>query len=553
MLFSDSPDWVDIGNSPAPAVVAAYTTQNDEIIVNRLNADHRMRKVAEVEILLDQSTLPAKLYDLPGHGSLEPIHDEISSRAWADADCIVFTTQATASLGMADDELISRLYSHYLGTGKKILWVVTGIDRANVARNLSDNKVAWKEAIDADNAYLRSRYPTAYGQPSTLLGPTGFIGVSPAWEAYGNWLIKQGQESEGRRYINAGRMSDLRRILNDLVEAGTGRRHISLIAREARSLLSTRLILLREVLETARTPLEALAGERRSLQDRLQTLQSSIPQLRNELDAVKNAQLREFQSCFKGLSAHLHAELDEKIRTTDLTKEREASQIDRRKAEIFKEWMVARGPQAAWEQGQRKFLDIAATKLQVIMGETQPANGFTVFQRVNSDQLQIPPSARYRTGAPDILGQVSAVVGISAPVLGGIATAAGIISGPFIAIPVGITVMAGLIYGVVRWARGRSDALDLLRRAWIESLSEQAKGYEAVATISYAASLTAIIDRATELLAERETELSRKIILTEASLTTPDKARLSAIVAQLEPFCESGARIEKQLLGLIGN
>jgi hypothetical protein len=551
VLFSDGPDWENVGNSPAPAVVASYTTQNDEIIINRLSADHRERTVAEVEILLDGSTLPAKLYDLPGTGSLEPIHDEISNRAWADADCIVFTTQATASLGMADDELISRLYSHYLGTAKKIIWVVTGIDRSNVARNLSDNKVGWKEAIDADNAYLRSRYPMAYGQPSTLLGPTGFIGVSPAWEAYGKWLIAQGQAAEGRKYIGASRMSELRRVLTDLVEAGTGRRHIFLIAREARNLLSTRLILLREVLETAKTPLDALAGERDSLRARLQALQASIPLLHDELDGIKKAQLREFRVGFRGLADHLHAELDGKIKAADLTKEREAAQIDRRKAEIFKEWTASQGPQESWDQGQRKFLAIVATKLQVIMGETKPADGFATSQRINIDQLRIPPSARYRTGAPDILGQVSAVVGISAPVLGGIAAAAGIISGPFIAIPVGITVAAGLIYGVVRWVKGNTDALDLLRQAWVESLNEQAKRYEALATVSYAASLTAIIDRATELLAEREIELSRKIILTEASLTAPDKARLSEIVTRLQPFCERGAKLDEQLKALI--
>jgi hypothetical protein len=179
--FTDRPyDWEEIENSPPAAVVAAYTTQNDEIIINRLTPDHRQRKVAEVEILLEESELPAKLYDLPGHGSLEPIHDEISNRAWADADCIVFTTQATASLGMADDELISRLYSHYLGTGKKIIWVVTGIDRANEARNLSDKKRAWKEAIDVNDTYLQSRYPAFFEQPGTLLKSNGFIGVSPA-------------------------------------------------------------------------------------------------------------------------------------------------------------------------------------------------------------------------------------------------------------------------------------------------------------------------------------------------------------------------------------
>jgi hypothetical protein len=131
-------------------------------------------------------------------------------------------------------------------------------------------------------------------------------------------------------------------------------------------------------------PLEALAGERKSLQARLQALQAAIPIMRDELEGIKKTQLRDFQTRFRGLSDHLHAELDDKIKTAELTKEREAAQIDRRKAEIFKEWTASRGPQETWDQGQRKFLAITATKLQVIKGDTKPADEFSISPSVRA-------------------------------------------------------------------------------------------------------------------------------------------------------------------------
>jgi hypothetical protein len=550
--FVDSLEWEGIGNSQPPAVVAAYTTQQDDIIINRLTSRHREREVAEVEILLGESSLPAKLYDLPGHGSLRPVHDEISNKAWADADCIVFVTQATQTLGKADDELIGRLHSHHIATEKKIIWVVTGIDRANVRRNLSDDKIAWQETRDTDTDYLKQRYPAPHGQINRFLGADGFIGVSPAWEAYGKWLLRQGREEEGRNYIAASHMSQLRKFLTDLIENDTGRRHIAQVAREARGLMRPRVVFLREMLDTARTPLDELAGERDRLSGRLQELQSAIPGVRNQLNDVRRAYLREFQAQFKGLADFLHSELDEKIREADLIKEREAASIDRRKAELLKEWQANRGPGRVWREKSDEFVSTAATRVQVVLRDTHPVDGLgSAAARVNPDQLRVPASERYRTSAQDILGQVSAVVGISTPVLGGLAAAAGIISGPFLAIPVGVTLAAALIYGVARRLRVKSNAGDLLRQAWIQSLDEQAKQYEAILTTAFAGNLTSVIDRAAELLAERATELSRKIILTVETLNAPDKAKLSELVARLDPFCDQGVMLISQLDGFI--
>jgi hypothetical protein len=552
--FVGNDEWVNIANSPPPAVVAAYTTQDQEVIINRLTAHHREQTVAEVEILLADAAIPAKLYDLPGHGSMHPIHDEISNKSWADADCFVFTTQATHTLGKDDHELISRLYDHHINSGKRIIWVVTGIDRANVARNLSDKKVAWLETVEKDNQYLRTYFPSSNGQVDTFYGPDGFMPVSPAWEAYGEWMRAQGngQEASGAKYISASRMGRLRQIVNDLIEAGVGHKHLANIAREARALLSSHLSLIVELLDTAKLPLEKLAAEKDDLHARLRYLQSAIPDLREQLNAALQVSLRKIEREFRGLPEYLHAELDDRIRAADLTKEKEASLIDARKTQLLKRWAAGQGPEHTWREESRAFMDVALSNVQVIIGDTRPVDRLGApGTRINLEQLRVSPSERYRTGAQDIIGQVSKIVGLSTPVVGGIAAAAGLISGPFIVLPAGLTLAAGLVYGLIRRNKGRADTLDLLRRAWIQSLDEAAREYQAIFILAISARATEVIDRAVEILAERSIEISRKILLAESSLTAPDNASRTDLVSRLEPYCQKGEDLITRLTELM--
>jgi hypothetical protein len=548
--FTDRDEWEDIGNSPPPAVIAAYTTQDKEFIINRLTPLHRMKVVLEVEILLADSTLPAKLYDLPGHGSRQTVHDEISNKAWADADCFVFTTQAIQTFGRADHELIYKLHDHHVNTGKRIIWVVTGIDRANTARNLSDKKVAWQETVEKDNDYLRETYPAPYGKPDTFYGPDGFIAASPAWEAYGEWLLarENDQGSEGRKYIAASRMGQLRGILTDLIETGTGRKHISIIAREARSIVSSRLSLLVELLATAKLPLDELAAEKQDLQRRLLQLQNAISTVRDQLNSALQTHARIVERTFRGLSEYLHAELDDQIKAADLTKEKEASRIDARRTQLLKEWAVNHGPERAWDEESQKFMDLALSTVQVVLGDTRPVEKLGAPGTVID--LTIPPSERYRTKAQDIIGQVSKLLGVSTPVVGAIAAAAGLISGPILAVPAGVTLAAVLVWGIARQTRGKSDALDLLRRAWIQGLDKAAKDYQVIFILANSGRANEVIDRAIEILTERSVELTRKIIFAESGLAAPDNASRKELVARLEPYCQKGETLISQLAAL---
>ncbi|HMH90245.1 MAG TPA: hypothetical protein VK586_04080, partial [Streptosporangiaceae bacterium] len=98
-----------------------------------------------------------------------------------------------------------------------------------------------------------------------------------------------------------------------------------------------------------------------------------------------------------------------------------------------------------------------------------------------------------------------------------------------------------------------SDALDLLRSAWIQSLDEAAQDYQVIFVLAISAKATSIIDRAAEILAERGAELSRKILLAEGGLAAPDNASRKELVVRLEPYCKTGEKLVSQLNELAGS
>lgn len=236
--FTDSADdrWEEVGNSPAPSVVAAYAMQDAD--VTDRHRPHRGREVAELEILLASAKLPAKLYDLPGYGSPNPVHDMIVRTAMADADCFMYVSHASRTLSERDLDLIRFLYDHYLLSGKRVVWVVTAID---AAANLDLRNVPeWKATIARNNAYLRENFTLPSGQPDLGFIGEGFLPVSPALEARADRLGAQGAEAAAQRQRAESRMETLRQAIEDLISTGTGARHIAAVATEARILVAPR-------------------------------------------------------------------------------------------------------------------------------------------------------------------------------------------------------------------------------------------------------------------------------------------------------------------------
>jgi hypothetical protein len=100
--FDDS-DWVEIGTDLPPAVVASYGAADGKVTDRR--REHINRRVLEIEVLISDALLPAKLFDLPGSESPDGDHDLIMRGAWAEADCFIYVTQATSALTVNELEL----------------------------------------------------------------------------------------------------------------------------------------------------------------------------------------------------------------------------------------------------------------------------------------------------------------------------------------------------------------------------------------------------------------------------------------------------------------
>src|SRR5664280_413203 len=163
--FGGSAEWVDIASDPSPEVIAAYTCEDQNLRLRGRKPEHRNLQVSQAELLLPNALLPVKLYDLPGFGSVYGVHDEIAIRAWGDADCFLYVTQATTTLSQADLDLLQKLYEHYLQSRKPVIWILAGIDRVTT-RNL-DNLPEWQDVLSTNNSYLREKFPPLDGHPDT--------------------------------------------------------------------------------------------------------------------------------------------------------------------------------------------------------------------------------------------------------------------------------------------------------------------------------------------------------------------------------------------------
>lgn len=537
--FDGHDEWEDIGNSPMPGVVAAYTTQDQRAIADWRPPRHRSLKVAEVEILLKDGLVSAKLYDLPGHGTPNPEHERIANEAWQAVDCFVYTVQATHSLSSTDLELILRLYRHHLDSGKPVIWVMTGIDRAAMLNY--NGQPEWKGPLETNNDYLRQQVKVPPGQVDTFVGINGFLAVSPAWEAMGKWYKAEGDAVKGSRFIAASRMAELRRALTDLIEAGVGQRHIATIAVETRTLVLKRYQALVGLLDSARLSLDQISGERDDLSRRLTQLTAAAVSIRDHLNTALRDHIQSIDRSFRGLSDHLHHELDREIATANLTKEKEAIQVEMCKAKALKEWATNHGPVRVWETKFKDFVDNAWDVVRATLRDTEPSEAMAVTtEQVDLEQLIVPPSQKYRTSLQDIVQTFSGAVGISTPIATAIATSVGVISGVALVVPATVTVLAGFAYVVVRGRKSRETALDLLRKEWIDGLDLAAKYYRDAFLTAVQAQGTQIIDRVGELLSERREDMSRRIILLERRLAEPEYADRSDLVARLEPYCRTG-------------
>jgi hypothetical protein len=546
--FSDTDQWEDIEASAPPPVVAAYAMSDPDIVLSR-REEHWNRSVAEIEILVSEYSLPAKFYDLPGHGSPNPIHDQIVREAMADVDCFIYVSMASASLSDADLDLIRFLYNHHVNSGKRVVWVVTAIDRT-MELGL-DNRPAWTATVARNNSYLKENFTLADGRPDLGFIGEGFIPVSPASEARGKFLINEGNENAGRRLLAESRMDALRRTLLTMIERDTGPHHIAAIASESRALLFPYQRALSERLETERLPVDQLVSQREDLGDRLRDLTLAVDTTGVRLGAMLDRRIKNARQAFGGLAPHLRESLESEILAADLRKPKQANRIEVHRTQVVREWMASpTGPLQKWNRELEAFTGDVLTEVRTTVLASHPLSDLRSSQAIDIDELTAPKSQRPTSDAQDVVQRAAAVVGALTPIGTGVATALGVLAGPLLLIPAGVTAAATLTYVGITYRKRKATSLDLLRREWIAELDEIASEVERLFVAAAGLAGSEIIERGIALLAGRRDQLAHSLLVVQERMDQPETATRQDLIARLDPLCRDGEELLAQLTQL---
>ncbi|WP_188195189.1 hypothetical protein [Nonomuraea sp. SYSU D8015] len=548
VLFTDSEEWIDIGNSPKPQVVASYAMQEPELITYR-RKEHWDREVAEIEILLSSYKLPAKLYDLPGNGSPNAMHDAVIRRAMIDADCFIYVANASRTLSESDLSLIRSLYEHHTHTGKPVLWVVTAIDLA-MNLGLDGETLAWEATVARNKQYLEENFKLPDGRPDAGFIGQGFIGVSPALEARGEYLKTNEDGREAQECIAQSRMGELRVALSRLIETQTGSRHIARVASESRAIVAPRFRLVSEMLRSAKVPLDRLTIEREEFERRLNSVEELSDGITATLQRRLQQRLRAVDSSFRGLSAHLRSRLEQSIRSADLNDPTEVNRIEVEKAQVIHEWMAsANGPSATWDTELRHFLKEIKLSLKSSLEDASGIEKLRDDADVDLDGIDIPKTQRSREETRDLLQGALTTAGVVTPVATTALAALGIVTGPLLAIPATVTIGV-LAIATSRQRKARKTALELLREEWVEDLGQIAENVKQ--QFIAAASLRGmdVISRAGELVTRRKDEIVEALLLIDQRLADPEHSGKQQLILDLEPIAAEGEAIVADLTRL---
>jgi hypothetical protein len=547
--FVDSadPGWVEIGTDLPPSVVAAYGAADGDV-TDRKRAHINLR-VAEIEVLIPQAVLPAKFFDLPGAEAPDETHEEIMRRAWAEADCFLYVSQATATLTSTELGLIRDLYNHHLQTGKRVLWVLTGIDRANQLGN--DNRPAWRATLETNNAYLRERFGHTTSAPETFIGE-GFVAVSPAWEAQAAFDEAEGSVISARRNRDASRMSMLRDRLTELIGSGAGYRHLAQIAEESRLLLRRRQRPLADMLAAHQVSVEELEVQRSGVRGRLERTEDSATRIRAQLNEDLDRRVRAAGQPFGELAEVLHRGLDDLIDSGDLGLEH-INEIDVRQARLFTEWMTAlQGPATIWQRNLEELDGKGRALLRLELGEEGIGSQLVAPEPLDTHGLLGPAPERR---SPDIYGLVqaaAAAVSVVGPVAGGVTWLMTSLTLATLAFPVGAAIAVGVTISMgAKALRERESVIQSARTERKRRMDQQVG--TARADFATVARLQGRLlgDAVDTHIEQHRVRLQSTLQQIEARIDSPDMALSRELVARLAPVDRAGREVIDDLHDLV--
>ncbi|WP_275946905.1 dynamin family protein [Streptomyces sp. T21Q-yed] len=537
--FKGVAGWTKIGKDLHRAEVAAYAAADG----NRADrhAEHVNEQVERVQLLISKARLPIELFDLPGSESEDEERDEIMYEAWKEADCFIYVSQATEALTANELRLIRDLYAHAVPAKKRVLWVLSGIDRA---AQIEHNQAAWKNVLATNNQYLHNRY-----RKSEAFIGDGFLPVSAALEAQAEFEEAKG--GDGSTLRRRGRMGELRDRLQDLMESGAGHKHLKQVGDEAGWLVRGRRRTIADLLDVHRVTVDNMEAERNRLREQLEGMDDSLVRMRAELNDELDRRIRKAQRPFGNLADELHRGLDDLIDAGNLSAEH-VNDVDVRHVQVFNEWMTApEGPGTLWEQERAALDDSARLFLRSEFGED------TQSQLVGPEPLDLDAIPLQSDGDTPwrAYGMVQAwanTLGVASPLAGGAVWLTTSLSLATIAVPVGAAILTAIgIARITDALRERESKIQQARKERKEMIDEQAKeartGFEEMVRNDG----RRVIDAAEEYHHRHRSRLRATLEEIVQRINADDTARSREIVARLTPVEERGRAIGTDIQNLL--
>ncbi|WP_435060429.1 hypothetical protein [Streptomyces sp. bgisy060] len=537
-------EWVEIGTDLAPSVVAAYGAADGDR-ADRL-PDHYQLEVEQIELLIENALLPAKFFDLPGAESPNPVHEQVMRNAWAEADCFIYVTQGTATLTAGELGLVTDLYNHHLQSGKPVLWVLTGIDRADQLGN--DNREGWRSARDTNNAYLSERF-SAPGVTGARFVGEGFLPVSPAWEAQADLDEAEGDTRAAQRNRSESRMAALRDRLTELIENGTGQYHLEKIAAEAFRLVRTRHRYITDVLATHQVSVEQLTAERENLRRQLDDTERSAERIRSELDSELKRRVRDTGRQFDELKEVFHRELDAMIDSGNLGAEH-LTEVKVSQTRLFTEWMTAeQGPATIWARHVEELDTRARVLLRSELRDEEHATRLVPAAPIEPGELLSSLDEHRRYDVYTVVQTGAAAVSILSA-LGSAATAALMTSLSLSAVTGGVALAGAAAVVLTKGLKARRSVLDQARNQRKNQLNQEVEkaGTDFAEVALHQGQLLA--DAVAGHVAEHRQRLRDALQQIEDRIEAPDITSSLELVARLEPVDRTGRAIIDDLMDL---
>ncbi|WP_369169091.1 dynamin family protein [Streptomyces sp. R28] len=537
--FKGKPDWVEIGTDLHRAEVAAYAADDGNKTDRR--SEHVNEHVERIELLISKARLPIKLFDLPGSESEDEERDEIMYEAWKEADCFVYVSQATEALTANELRLIRDLYAHAVPAKKRVLWVLSGIDRAAQREH---GQAAWKGVLAKNDQYLQERYPRSEG----FIG-RGFLPVSAALEAKAEHEEANGRDGSTLR--RRSRMGDLRERLQELLESGAGHKHLKLIGDEAGWVVRDRRRTLADLLDAHRMTVDKLEVERDLLRAQLEGMDASLARMRAELNDELDRRIRKAQRPFGGLSDELHRGLDALIDAGNLSAEH-VNEVGVRHVQIFNEWMTApQGPGTLWEHERAALDESARLFLGSEFGE-ETGSQLVGPEPLDLDAISLQSDGDNPWRAYGMFQAAANTLGVASPLAGGAVWLTTSLSLATIAVPVGAAILAAIgIARITDVLKERESKIQQARQERKEMIDEQTKEARAGFEEMVRNDGRRVIDAAEEYHHRHRSRLRATLEEIVQRINADDTARSREIVARLTPVEERGQAIATDIQDLL--